>query len=55
MVSIGGYPLEVWYCPSCGSENVRTSTHWNDGTGLVICDDCGQRCYVVEGKGDEEH
>lgn len=49
-VSINGYPPgSISFCPECGSQHIECSNHWHDGTGLLICGDCGLQCYIVEG------
>ncbi len=55
MVQISGYPpTQICYCQECGSDEIDFSDHWNDGTGLLICEKCGLQCYIVEGENSHD-
>jgi hypothetical protein len=46
-VSIIGHPQITTCCPNCGSINITTNDLWHQD-GLMICYDCGCRCYIIE-------
>ena len=47
--SVMGYPQETNYCPNCGSSEVEARDMWHQD-GLMVCQSCGCRCYVIAGK-----
>lgn len=47
--SILGYPQETNFCPKCGSSNIKSRDMWHQD-GLLVCEECGCRCYVIEGE-----
>jgi transcription elongation factor Elf1 len=44
--SIIGYPLVTDFCPACGSSDIETRDQW-DQDGLMVCNKCGCRCYII--------
>lgn len=49
MIMVGGYPPgNINFCPECGSPRIEFSDHWNDGSGLLVCEVCGLQCYIVD-------
>lgn len=50
--SVIGYPLETYYCPQCGSADITPNDMWHQD-GLMVCENCGCRCYIIQAEEEE--
>lgn len=51
-MQIIGYPLEVNYCPKCGSTDIISRDNW-DMDGKMKCNKCGAIAYIIEGEEED--